>query len=157
MSYGLDLVALIASFLALYFIVRAKKTYFLDSGFFIGLAEVGFIVYLAEATYADVAGIPVSAFLNTVLVAVMGTSLALASYLLSSSDPKYSGGVSEMKKFISKTPPQFLLFLLIISAWTVSALVAQPWILNQVSIGGSTYFYYDYPAWFIGVSLLLLL
>jgi hypothetical protein len=156
LSYGLDVVALIASIVALYFIVRAKKTFFLDSGFFIGLANVGFITYLAEATYADALGTPVSSFFNTILVAIMAVSLGLASYLLSSDDPKNSGGVTEMKSFILKMPLQFLIFLTVVLGWTLSALIAQPAMLHQVSIGGSTYFYYDYPAWFVGVSFLLL-
>jgi hypothetical protein len=156
LSYGLDLVALIASFVALYFIVRAKKTYFLDSGFFIGLANVGFIAYLAEATYSDAVGVPVLPFFDSILVAIMAASVGLASYLLSSGDPENPGGITEMKKFVSKMPRQFLLFLSVILAWTLSALVAQPWMLRQITIAGSTYFYYDYPNWFVGVSLLLL-
>jgi hypothetical protein len=157
LSYGLDVVALLASIVALCFIVRAKKTFFLDSGFFIGLADAGFVVYLAEATYADSVGIPVSAFLNTILVAVMAVSIGLASYLLSSGDSKNPGGIIEMEKFVLKMPRQFLVFLGVIIGWTLSALIAQPWMLNQVSMGGSTYFYFDYPAWYLGASFLLLI
>lgn len=156
MSYGLDLVALIASCLTLYFIFRAKKTFFLDSGFFIGLANVGYMLYLAEATYYDIVANPFSEVPNIILISIMGSSIGVASYLLSSSDPRNSSGFTEMKRFISRMPRQFLVFLSVILAWTMSALTAQPWMLNQVSIGGSTYYYYTYSAWFVAVSFLLL-
>lgn len=157
MSYGLDLVALTASCLALYFIIRAKKTFFLDSGFFIGAATVGFTLYLADATYSDVVNAPVSIVFATILIAFMGSSIGVASYLLTSSDPKGPSGVRDLKRFVAKPPAQFLIFLSVIMSWTFSALIGQPWILDQISLGPTTYYYYVYPSWFIAASLVLLI
>jgi hypothetical protein len=155
LNYIFDLIALGASFFALYFIIRAKKTFFLDSRFFIGIATFGFILYLIEATVSDSLGQPVSVFLDTLLIAIMGTSIGVASYLLKSNDQRTSTGGSELKRFISKPPLPFLVFLSIVFAWTFVSLIFQPWTLNQSNVGGIIY-YYTYPAWYILTSAVLL-
>jgi hypothetical protein len=154
LNYPIDFLALIASCLALYFIIRTKKTYFLDSGFFIGLATVGFTIYLAEATLSDVVGSPVSAFANTLLIGIMGTSIGIASYLLKGSDQKTPSGIPELRRFVSRPPLGFLVYLTAVWAWTLTALILQPWKLNQMNVGGTIY-YYTYPSWFIVASTLL--
>ena len=155
MSYIPDLLALMASCLALYFIVRTKKTYFLDSGFFMGVATVGFTVYLAETTVSDIIGRPVSALADTLLTSIMAVSIGIASYLLKNSDQKTPGGISELKRFISRPPLQFLAYAIAVCAWTAAALISQPWTLNQTTAGG-TIFYYTYQLWFVAASALLL-
>ncbi len=155
MSYIPDLLALMASCLALYFIVRTKKTYFLDSGFFMGVATVGFTVYLAETTVSDIIGRPVSALADTLLTSIMAISIGIASYLLKNSDQKTPGGISELKRFISRPPLQFLAYAIAVCAWTAAALISQPWTLNQTTAGG-TIFYYTYQLWFVAASALLL-
>ncbi len=155
MSYIPDLLALMASCLALYFIVRTKKTYFLDSGFFMGVATVGFTVYLAETTVSDIIGRPVSALADTLLTSIMAISIGIASYLLKNSDQKTPGGISELKRFISRPPLQFLAYAIAVCAWTTAALISQPWTLNQTTAGG-TIFYYTYQLWFVATSALLL-
>ena len=155
MNYGPDFLALAASCLSLYFIVRTKKTYFLDSGFFMGVATVGFTVYLAEATLSDIIGSPVSALADTLLTSTMAVSIGLASYLLKNSDQKTPGGISELKRFIARPPLPFLVYLTIVCAWTILALISQPWTLSQITSGGTIY-YYTYQSWFIAASAILL-
>jgi hypothetical protein len=154
LNYVLDLVALPASCLAFYVIIRAKKTYFMDSGFFIGLASIGFICYLVEASYADITASPVSPIIDNALIGIMGSSIGVASYLLKSSYQKTLSGISELRRFIAKPPLPFLLFLTAVWSWTIASLVLQPWMLNQTTIGG--YFYYTYPEWFVAAGALLL-
>jgi len=155
LNYNVDLLALATSCLALYFIIRAKKTYFLDSGFFIGVATIGFIAYLANATFSDIFGIPVSALVDTLLISIMGVSIGMASYLLKNADEKTPGGISELKRFASKPPMSFFIYLATFGTWTSVALIFQPWTLNQTSASGIIY-YYSYQTWFVGASALLL-
>jgi len=155
LSYLPDFLALMASCLALYFIIRTKKTYFLDSGFFMGVATVGFTVYLTEATVSDIIGRPVSALADTLLTSVMAISIGIASYLLKNSDQKTPGGISELKRFISRPPLQFLAYAIVVCGWTVAALISQPWTLNETTAEG-TIFYYTYQLWFVAASALLL-
>ncbi|MBO0888681.1 hypothetical protein J2P12_06235, partial [Candidatus Bathyarchaeota archaeon] len=155
MNYNLDLLALATSCLALFFIVRAKRSFFLDSGFFIAVATIGFIAYLAEAIVSDLFDLPVSIPVNTLLIAIMGSAIGVASYLLKDSDEKITGGISQLRRFVSKPPLAFLVFLATIWIWAAIALIFQPWTLNEVSSGGPI-FYYSYSAWFIAASALLL-
>ena len=153
MTYQLDIVALFTACLSLYFIIRAKKTYFLDSGFFIGLATVGFIVYLTAATYTDYNNAPALVFLNISIFSMMALSIGFAAYLLKSGDPTTPDAIYEIKSFLSKPPLQFLVFAGAICAWTVATLSYQPWTLNQLSNGIP---YYTYSAWFVAASLALI-
>ena len=152
MNYQLDIVALFTACLSLYYIIRAKKTYFLDSGFFIGLATVGFIVYLIAATYTDYNDAPALVFLNISIFSMMALSIGFAAYLLKSGDPRTPGAIYEIKTFLSKPPLEFLVFAGAICSWTVATLSYQPWSLNQLSSGIS---YYTYSAWFVGASAAL--
>ncbi|HEX4920448.1 MAG TPA: hypothetical protein VFV92_06880 [Candidatus Bathyarchaeia archaeon] len=153
MNYQLDIVALFTACLSLYFIVRAKKTYFLDSGFFIGLATVGFIVYLLAATYTDYNDDPAMVFLNFSIVSIMALSIGFAAYLLHSGDPTTPGAIYEIKSFLARPPLQFLVFTGAIVSWTTAVLTIQPWTLNQTSSNGLSY--YTYSPWFIVASAIL--
>jgi hypothetical protein len=155
LNYNLDLLAIGTSCLALYYIVRAKRTFFLDSGFFIAVATVGFIAYLAEATVSSLANLPVSIPINTLLVAIMGSSIGVASYLLKDSDERTISGISQLRTFFSKPPMGFIAFLATIWLWTILALEFQPWTLNEANAGDHI-FYYSYSAWFVVASALLL-
>src|SRR3989442_1878868 len=96
----LDFLALTASCSALYFILRAKKTYFLDSGFFIALANVGFIMFLAESTYAHAFEVPVSPLIDTALIAIMASSIGIASYLLRNVDETATRRIWRLRRFV---------------------------------------------------------
>jgi hypothetical protein len=155
LNYNLDLLALAASAISLYFIIRAKKTYFLDAGFFMGLATVGFIIYLGQATISDIADVPPSALVDILLVSVMASSIGIASYLLKNSDEKTPSGVSELRRFISRPPTYFILYMTTVAAWTAAGLIFQPWMLNQTNAGQIIYSY-KYSDWFVASSALLL-
>src|SRR3989441_1000615 len=152
----LDVLALTASCSALYFILRAKKTYFLDSGFFIGLANVGFVIFLAENTYAHAFEVPTSPPLETALIAVMATSIGVASYLLRNGDETDPRRIWRLRRFVSKPPLPFLIFLMAVGIWTATGFVFNPWSLNQTVLGNVTYYYYSYQIWFIATSVVLL-
>lgn len=153
MNYQLDIVALFTACFSLYFIIRAKKTYFLDSGFFIGLATVGFIVYLLAATYTDYSDAPTLVFLNISIISMMALSIGFAAYLLKSGDSRTPGAIYEIKSFLSKPPMEFLVFAGATCAWAVATLSYQPWVLNQPSNGIP---YYTYSSWFVGASAALI-
>jgi hypothetical protein len=155
LNYDFDLIALAASFVSLYFIVRAKRTYFLDSRFFIGIGTIGFILYLIAASVSDILAQPAYVFLNTILFSIMGSSIGVASYLVKSSDQGINSGNSELRRFISKPPLPFLVFQGAVLAWTFAALTFQPWTLNQTNMGGITY-YYTYSDWYVFASAILL-
>jgi len=78
----LDLLALSASCIALVFTIRAKKTYFLDSVFFIIAANVGFILFLSDATTSDILNKPPNPYLDTIFIVLTAISIGFASYLL---------------------------------------------------------------------------
>lgn len=155
MNYSFDLIALATSFIALYFIVRAKKTYFLDSRFFIGIATVGFVAYVGEATYSDIQSVPVSISIETVLIGVMAVSIGIASYLLKPSEGRGQTGDSHVRQFIKRPPLPFAVFLLITLGWTVSGLIFKPWTLIPNGPVSADY-YFSYPPWYVGVSVSLL-
>ena len=139
-----------ASCVALFFIVRAKKSFFLDSRFFIALATVGYICYLAGATYSDLVA-PLPGNLDTVLIAVMGISVAMASYLVRNNEITRSTARSRLKIFISKPPRPFLVFLSVMFSWVLASFAFVPYPLTQAALNG--------PASYllIGLSVLLLL
>jgi hypothetical protein len=154
-NYVFDLVALATSCFSLYFIIRAKKTYFLDSRFFIALATVGFILYLAEATLTDVLSIPNSISVDTILFFIMGSSIGFASYLVKSIDQKNNARTTNLGRFVSRPPRSFLFFIGVILAWALAGLIFQPWTLNQSDAGGTIY-YYTYSEWYILASAAVL-
>jgi hypothetical protein len=155
LNYAFDLVALAASCFALYFIARAKKTYFLDSRFFIAIATVGFILYLAEATLTDILSIPTSIPIDTILFSVMGSSIGVAAYLAKTIEQKNGARVANLRRLVSRPFRSFLFFLGVIQAWTLASLLLQPWTLNQSDSAGTTY-YYTYSEWYIIASTIVL-
>src|SRR5438094_8757777 len=107
--------------IALVFTIRAKKTYFLDSVFFIIAANVGFILFLSDATASDILNKPPNLYLDTIFIVLTAISIALASYLLRESEGK--GGLTELTKFLAR-PPRALVRCLVISiGWATPALI----------------------------------
>ncbi len=127
----------------------------MDSGFFIGLASFCFIGYLAVAAYTDIYVNFLSPSVDNILIGIMGSSIGVASYLLKVNDQKTLSGLSELRRFLTKPPLAFILFLLAVWSWTLASLAFQPWRLNQTTNNGVMYFY-TYPTWFIAASALLL-
>jgi len=128
----------------------------LDSGFFIALANVGFILFLAESTYADALDTAVSAPIGTALIAIMASSIGFASYLLRSADETDPRRIWRLRRFVSQPPMAFLIFMMAVGVWTAAGFIFSPWTLSQTGSGNATYFFYSYQIWYVVASTLLL-
>jgi hypothetical protein len=138
----------------LVFTIRAKKTYFLDSVFFIIAANVGFILFLSDATASDLLTKPPNPYLDTIFIVLTAISIGFASYLLRESDGK--GGFTELTKFLMRPPRALLAFLVISIGWATAALIWQPFTVNNIVTNGETIYYFSYQDWYILVGSLLL-
>jgi hypothetical protein len=150
----LDLLALSASCIALLFTIRAKKTYFLDSVFFIIAANVGFILYLSDTTTSDLLSKSPNPYLDTIFLALTAISIGFASYLLKESEGK--GGFTELTRFLRKPPKPLVAFLLISIGWATATLVWQPFTVNNLMTNGESIYYFSYQNWYIAAGGLLL-
>src|SRR2546425_7658930 len=130
----LDFLALTASCSALYFILRAKKTYFLDSGFFIALANVGFILFLTDSTYAHVSDAPASPSIDTALIAIMASSIGIASYLIGNGDETDPRRIWRLRRFVSQPPLPFLIFMAAARIWNPSGSSFSAGAVNHSSV-----------------------
>ncbi|HKI76691.1 MAG TPA: hypothetical protein VKA28_05800 [Candidatus Bathyarchaeia archaeon] len=86
----------------------------------------------------------------------MATSIGVASYLLRSGDETDPRRIWRLRRFVSKPPLPFLIFLMTVGVWTASGFIFSPWSLNQTSLGGVTYYYFSYQIWYIATGALLL-
>ncbi|HYU88010.1 MAG TPA: hypothetical protein VEL52_04900 [Candidatus Bathyarchaeia archaeon] len=86
----------------------------------------------------------------------MATSIGVASYLLRNGDETDPRRIWRLRRFVSKPPLPFLIFLLAVGVWTAVGFIFSPWMLNQAYLGGVTYYYYSYQIWYIATSALLL-
>ncbi len=122
-----------------------------------GLANVAFVILLLETTVSDVTKSPSSQIISFSLISVMATSIGVASYLLGRSNDRNRGGVKEFTEFLLKPPIAFVAYLIVVASWTLSTLLAQPWVLNQVTASsGSVVYFYSYPVWYMVASTVLL-
>jgi len=140
--------------MALVFTIRAKKTYFLDSVFFIAAANVGFILFLSDTTTSDLLNKPPSPYLDTIFLALTAISIGFASYLLKESQGK--GGFTELTRFMKKPPKALLVFLIITIGWATAALIWQPFSVNSLMTNGEYIYYFSYQTWYLAASSLLL-
>ena len=140
--------------MALLFTIRAKKTYFLDSVFFIIAANVGFILFLSDITFSDLINRPPNPYLDTIFIAMTAISIGFASYLLKESGGK--GGFTEFTTFLNMLPRPLLAFLLISIVWATGTLIWRPFTVNNLMTNGESIFYFSYEGWYILVSSLLL-
>ncbi len=150
----MDLLALSASCIALVFTIRAKKTYFLDSVFFIIAANVGFILFLSDITTSDILNKPPNPYLDTIFIVLTAISIGFASYLSRESEGK--GGFTELTRFLMRPPRALLAFLVVSTGWATAALIWQPFTLNNLMTNGETIYYFSYQDWFILAGSLLL-
>jgi len=86
----------------------------------------------------------------------MATSIGVASYLLQNGDETDPRRIWRLRRFVSKPPLPFLIFLTAVLVWTASGFIFSPWSLNQTSLGGVIYYYFSYQIWYIATSALLL-
>ncbi|TMI43207.1 hypothetical protein E6H19_10305 [Candidatus Bathyarchaeota archaeon] len=140
--------------MALVFTIRAKKTYFLDSVFFIAAANVGFILFLSDTTASDLLNKPPSPYLDTIFLTLTAISIGFASYLLKESEGK--GGFTEFTRFLNRPPKALLVFLFISIGWATTALIWQPFTVNSLMTNGEYIYYFSYQTWYLASSSLLL-
>jgi hypothetical protein len=140
--------------MALVFTIRAKKTYFLDSVFFIVAANVGFILFLSDTTASDLLNKPPNPYLDTIFLTLTAISIGFASYLLKESEGK--GGFTELSRFLKRPPRALLLFLLISIGWATAALIWQPFTVNSLMTNGEYIYYFSYQTWYLLAGSLLL-
>jgi len=140
--------------MALVFTVRAKKTYFLDSVFFIIAANVGFILFLSDTTASDILDKPPSPSLDAIFLVLTAISIGFASYLLRESEGK--GGFTELRKFLNRPPKALLGFLLIAIGWAAATLIWQPFTVNSSMSNGESIYYFSYQNWYLLAGSLLL-
>jgi hypothetical protein len=138
----------------LLFTIRAKKTYFLDSVFFIIAANIGFILFLSDTTYSDLLNKATNPYLDTVFIASTAISIGFASYLLKESGGK--GGFTEFTTFLKRLPRSLLAFLAISIGWATATLIGQPFTANNLMTNGESIYYFSYDGWYLVVSSLLL-
>ena len=150
----MDILALTASCASLIFTVRSKKTYFLDSVFFIIAANVGFLLFLADGTISDLIGKPPNPYLDTVFLFGTALSIGFASYLLMANEGK--AGLDELTKFLAKPPEGLIFFLVVDAVWAFSALVFQPFAVNTLFVNSESIYYFSYENWYLAISAVLL-
>jgi hypothetical protein len=134
--------------------MRAKKTYFLDSVFFIIAANVGFILFLSDATTSDLLNKPPNPYLDTIFIVLTAISIGFASYLLRESEGK--GGFTELTRFLLRPPKALLAFLVVSIVWAAAALAWQPFTVNSLVSNGETIYFFSYQDWYILIGSLLL-
>jgi hypothetical protein len=98
----------------------------------------------------------VSAPIGTALIAIMASSIGFASYLLRSADETDPRRIWRLRRFVSKPPLAFLIFIMAVGLWTAVGFIFSPWSLSQTVSGNATYFFYSYQIWYIAASTLLL-
>ncbi len=150
----LDTLALLSGCGALFFVARVRKTYFLDSRFFIGIANIAFNIILVQDLVSDLILVPPSQSVFVVAIVVTAVSIGFASYIMEK-DPATSG-FSELKSFLSRPPRALLTYLSVVAGWGVFGLLLEPWSLER-SVNGVPAFYYSYQTWYLVLSSLLLI
>jgi hypothetical protein len=157
MNFYLDLLALATSFLALFFVFRAKKRYFFDTGFFMAVANVGFIFSLVQNLVSDLYNLPSSPILTISLISIMAGSIGIASYIVpkGGEDQKHSQSRLLPQLFTNPSRP-FITFSILLLAWTASGLIVRPWKLMQTQVSEGMGYYFSYDLWWVGLSAILL-
>ena len=129
-----------------------RATYFLDSRFFMVIANVSFVVVLVQALDSDVTGTPFPLMLYTIMYFITALAVGFASFLLMSTKEERSG-LGELTGFLVKPPARFLLFVAVSLGWMVSTVAFQPWKVFQVQTFDGTAFFYSYEGWYLLSSL----
>jgi len=98
----------------------------------------------------------VSAPIGTGLIAIMASSIGFASYLLRSAEETDPRRIWRLRRFVSKPPRAFLIFITAVGVWTALGFIFSPWSLSQTISENTTHFFYSYQIWYIASSSLLL-
>ncbi|HZY94963.1 MAG TPA: hypothetical protein VFE98_08945 [Candidatus Bathyarchaeia archaeon] len=132
MDPALGSLAVVASTIALFLMLRAKKTYFPDTGLFMAIASIAFILVLVTAIVSKLGNIPVSPLITTLLISTQAGSVGFASFLLRNNSYQNHLAARELAGFLRRPPKSFLAYIAILLVWTTVGLVFQPWHLTPV-------------------------
>jgi hypothetical protein len=139
----------------LIFTIRAKKTYFLDSAFFISAANFGFVLFLADTTASDLTNTAANPYLDTMFILGTLVSLGFASYLLV--DSKGIAGFTEFTGFLRRPPRELVLFLFISVGWATATLTWRPFSVNSLETNGELIYYFSYQTWYLVAGSLVVI
>jgi hypothetical protein len=129
-----------------------RRTYFLDSKFFIGVANIAFNVILVDYLVSDIEIIPPSQLIFTGMIATAALSIGFASYMLKAGQGE--SGLSELKAFLSRPPRPFLIFELTIFLWALFGVTLEPWTLDP-ALASQGVFHYSYQLWYLTISAIV--
>jgi len=151
---ALGSLGVVASTLALLLILRAKKTYFSDTGLFMAIANVAFILLLVTGIVSNLGNIPVSPLITTMLISTQAGSVGFASFLLRNNSYQNHLAARELAGFLRRPPKSFLAYNAILLLWTSVGLVYQPWHLTPIP-PQSSILVYDPPYILLSTALLV--
>ena len=154
MDPALGTLAVVASTIALLLILRAKRTYFPDTGLFMAIANVAFILVLVTTIVSSLGNFPVSPLTTTLLISVQAGSVGFASFLLRNNSFQNHLAARELARFLRRPPKAFLAYVAILVLWTTVGLVYQPWHLSLVPPQSSV-LVYDPPYILLSSALLV--
>jgi len=143
--WTIDFLALGTASLALYFNLRLKRNYFLDSKYFLAFANIGFILIMLEHMVSTLSNTPSSIAFFVVLNGAIAAFVGFTSFML---ERRTLGTVfRELAEFLRNPPKTFTVYISIVLSWTVVSLILYPFQLHQ-SPGpeGNTY-YYTFEQW----------
>lgn len=129
-----------------------RATYFLDSRFFMGIANVSFVVVLVQGLASDLTGTPFPLMLYTIMYFITALAVGFASFLLMTTKGERSG-LGELTGFLANPPARFLLFVAVSVGWMISAIAFHPWKVYQIQTFDGTAFFYSYQGWYLLSSL----
>ena len=155
MHWTIGFLALGTASLALYFTLRLKRNYFLDSKYFLAFANIGFILIIIGDIFSTLSNAPSSVALVVVLNGVMVGCVGFAAFML---ERTTVGTVfHELAEFVRNPPKTFSVYISIVLSWTAVSVVLYPFQLNQ-SPGpdGNTYYYYTFEQWWLVFTAVLI-
>ena len=82
MQWTVDLLALATASLALYFNLRLRRNYFLDSKYFLAFANIGFILLILGDIVSVLSNTPSSVIVFVVLNGAMAGFVGFAAFML---------------------------------------------------------------------------
>jgi hypothetical protein len=151
--WTVDLLALGAASLALYFNLRLKRNYFLDSKYFLAFANTCFILIILEHIVSTLSNTPSSITFFVVLNGAMAAFVGIASFML---ERRTLGTVfRELAEFLRNPPRIFTVYISIVLSWTVASVVLYPFQLRQSPGPEGTMYYYTFEQWWLVFSAVL--
>jgi len=151
--WTIDFLALGTASLALYFNLRLKRNYFLDSKYFLAFANIGFILIMLEHMVSTLSNTPSSIAFFVVLNGAIAAFVGFTSFML---ERRTLGTVfRELAEFLRNPPKTFTVYISIVLSWTVVSLILYPFQLHQSPGPGGNTYYYTFEQWWLVFSVVL--